>query len=174
MIKKTITFPDIDGKLVTQDYHFNLNKGEITEWMLMFPGGDLMAHLQSIGKTEDPREILPLFKEIISRSVGYRTPKNRFMKDPEFTAEFMASDAFSELFIGFLQNAEEFVEFCKGIVPQDMDLKIENVELPPTYTVADYVNMDEAEFDRVAGTDAKKWSKDQMLAAFQRRNTRAA
>jgi len=176
MIKKTIAYQDIDGKEVTEDFYFNLNKGELAEWMMTFPGEDFKSHLERIRDSEDPKQILPLFKEIIARSVGQRTESNRFMKDPQFTAEFMSSDAFSEMFIGFLQNAEEFVEFCQGLVPAAMARSIQNVELPEPkqYTVEELVAMDEDEFYRVAGDDSKKWSKDQMLAAFQRRNRQAA
>jgi hypothetical protein len=130
VLKKTITFNDLDGNPVTEDFYFNLNKAEIAEMELSYDGG-LSDYLQKIIATNDGGAIISAFKDIVTKSVGRRSEDGRrFMKSPDITNEFLQTEAYSEMFMSLVTDATAASEFIKGIVPQEMSQKIENVELP--------------------------------------------
>jgi hypothetical protein len=175
MIKKTVTFENLDGEMVTEDWWFNISRGDLVELSV---GNELADRIRAISQankagTVDARSIIPAFKGILAMSVGKRV-NNRFMRSAEITAEFMGTEAYSEVVFSLISNAGEAAKFVNNLVPADFMKQLEDVEAPKTYSVEDLVSMDEAEFDMVCGTDPKAWTKDQMLAAFQRRNRQAA
>lgn len=104
MIKKTITsVVDLEtGEKATRDYYFNLTKGEALEL-------ELMEQLQEVGSSKDPRAIVPVFKKIINYAYGIKGVDGTWDKDPVRTRGFMASDAYSELFLGLLDEGEQGV-----------------------------------------------------------------
>lgn len=112
MIKKSVTsIVNLEtGEKDTRDYYFNLNKGEALEL-------ELMEQLQEVGKSTDPKAIVPVFRRIIHYAYGVRLPSGEFTKDPEKTAGFLASDAYSELFLGLLADGEAGVnEFINQVL----------------------------------------------------------
>lgn len=133
MLKKTITFKDLDGNEVTEDFYFNLNKAEIAEMELSYEGG-LSDYLQVIIKKTDGGAIITAFKDIVTRSVGRRSEDGRrFIKSPDITNEFLQTEAYSEMFMELVTSAEAAAKFIEGIVPEDMrDAvgKIDDVPLP--------------------------------------------
>lgn len=133
MLKKTITFKDLDGNDVTEDFYFNLNKAEIAEIELSYDGG-LSAQLERIIAKKDGVEIVSTFKDIILRSVGRRSDDGRrFIKSSDITNEFVQTDAYSEMFMELVTNADLAAEFVRSIMPQNLGEKsdkVEQVELP--------------------------------------------
>lgn len=120
MLKKTITFKDLDDNDVTEDFYFNLTKAELAELELSRKGG-LTAHLQQIIKDGDGGVIMATFKELISKSVGRRSEDGRrFIKNQEITDEFLQSNAYSEMFLGLVTSADDGAAFIRAIVPKDM------------------------------------------------------
>lgn len=120
MLKKTITFKDLDGKDVTEDFYFNLSKAEIAELQFSKEGG-LLEFLQTIVAKKDAGEVISTFKEIISQTVGKRSEDGRrFIKSKEITDEFLQSEAYSVLFMELLTDAEKATEFIKGMLPADL------------------------------------------------------
>ena len=118
MLKLPLTYTGTDGKQKTRDFYFNLTKGEIAEIQLTLPGG-LEGFAEHIGDDPDvePEEVVRIFKELIVKSYGKRTAEGKFIKDPRFTQEFAASDAYSELFLKFINNENNFTEnFLTGIM----------------------------------------------------------
>lgn len=116
MIKKTITsIVNFEtGEKSTEEYRFNLTKGEALEL-------DLMEQLESVGKSKDPKAIVPVFKKIIFYAYGVMLPSGKFTKDEEKTAGFLASDAYSELFLGLLKEGEDGVnDFIKATLSFDV------------------------------------------------------
>lgn len=120
MLKKTIKFHDLDGKPLEEDFYFNFTKGELVE--LQFHGRDgLEAHLRRILATSDQGQIIKMFREIISKSVGRRGEDNRrFEKSEQISDEFMQTEAYSELLVELLGNANACAEFIKGVVPAEI------------------------------------------------------
>lgn len=120
MLKKTITFKDLDGNDVTEDFYFNLTKAEVAEAELSFKGG-LSIYLNEIIAAEDGGAIIKAFKEIIKLAVGRRSEDGRrFEKSEEITNDFLQTDAYSQMFMELVTNATLAAEFVQGIVPADM------------------------------------------------------
>ena len=121
MLKKTITFEDLDGNLVTDDFYFHLSKAEIAEMELTKTGG-LETYIRGIVAAEDRAEIVKFFKQIISMSVGARGADGRqFIKNDEVRDAFEQTDAYSVLFMELATDADAGAAFINGIVPRGMN-----------------------------------------------------
>lgn len=124
MLKKTITYKDLDDNDVTEDFYFNLSKAEIAEMELSQAGG-LSTHLKAILERGDNGQIVATFKMILSTTVGKRSEDGRrFIKSPEITNEFLQTDAYSTVFMELVTNANAAAEFIKGVIPSDMSDEI--------------------------------------------------
>lgn len=125
MLKKTITYSDLDGNDVTEDFYFNLSKAEIAETELSYDGG-LTAHLKRIVEAKNGEQIIGTFKNIIMMSVGRRSEDGkRFIKSDEITQEFMQTNAYSELFMELVTNADASAGFIRAIVPSSLSEKMD-------------------------------------------------
>ena len=111
MLKKTITYKDLDGNQAEEDAYFNLTKAEAIEL-------NIRNDLEVIGRGRNNNEIMDTFKRILSMSYGIRTGDGRFRK--EGFAEFAASEAYSELFMEIWTKPEYAIEFIKSILPPEM------------------------------------------------------
>lgn len=122
MLKKTIKYKDLDGNDVEDDFYFNLNKAEIAELELSRKGG-LEAYFKELVDAEDAGQIISIFKEVIGLSIGRRSADGKqFIKNQEIRDKFFQSDAYSSLFMEFLENPTEEMgaAFMRGIVPADI------------------------------------------------------
>lgn len=121
MIKKTITYRDYDNNRVTEDFWFDINETEVLERELSHNlEGGYASVLKRVGESQDGKQVLPLFKELIFDSYGVRQA-NRFYKTPEAVADFVASGAYNALFLEFMTNAGAFAEFVRGILPDNLE-----------------------------------------------------
>lgn len=124
MLKKTITYPDLDGNPVTEVFYFNLSKAEIAEMELRHQGG-LGAYLQRIVESQDGAAIIDTFKDIIRKAIGRRSEDGRrFVKSEEIADDFMQTEAYSQLFMELVTNADAAANFINAIVPADMEQAI--------------------------------------------------
>ena len=116
MFKLPITFTGSDGKEKTRDFYFNLTKGEIAELNFSIPGG-LDGFIDRLNDEPEVEDVISVFKKLILKSYGKRTVDNKFIKSKEYSEEFAASEAYSELFLKFLDNDDDFVnKFIEGIL----------------------------------------------------------
>lgn len=127
MLKKTVTYTDGAGNLVTEDLYFNLTKAEITEMEFSVRGG-LTAMMEIISHTKDEATIIAITKDIILRSFGekYTNEKGitRFLKSQEIRDAFVSTEAYSTIFMSFIQDVEAFNDFIVGVMPLDMQEEI--------------------------------------------------
>lgn len=124
MIKKTITYTDFNGNERTEDAYFNLTKAEITKMELSIKGG-LAEMIKRIVDAQDTPAIIEVFEDLIKRSYGVKTPDGRgFLKRPEDLEAFMATEAYSQLFMELATDAEAAAAFVNGVVPADMAKQI--------------------------------------------------
>lgn len=128
MFKKEIKYTDYNGIERTEDFYFNLNKAEITE-MQMSSNGGLEAMLQRVVKERSGKEIMAIFKEIITRSYGIKTDDGkRFIKNQEVCDAFLQSEAYNELFMELVTDADAAAEFIRKIIPTDLAAEVEKAE----------------------------------------------
>ena len=120
MLKKTITYTDYNGVERTEDKYFNLSKAEIME-MEMSTAGGFADMVQGIVKAQDAPAIMKIFKDIILKSYGEKSPDGkRFIKSKELSDEFSQTEAYSDLFMELCTNAEASAAFINGIIPADV------------------------------------------------------
>lgn len=115
MFKETITYLDFNGMERTEDFYFHLTMAEMIKYEASEQGG-LEAVLELMVKTEDAKKILELFERFIRMAYGVRSADGRhFTKSSEATEQFIASEAYSTLFMRFLQDGNYAANFVKGI-----------------------------------------------------------
>ena len=118
MLKKTITYTDYDGNERTEDFYFNLTKAECMEMELGTAGG-MQKMIEKIIAEKDNKKIVEIFKEIILRSYGEKSPDGkRFRKSKEISDDFAATEAYSELFIELASDADAAAKFINGVIPE--------------------------------------------------------
>lgn len=130
MLKKTIKYTDFNGTEREEDFYFNLSKAEIME-MEMSTAGGFAEMLQNIVKAQDGPTIMKIFKDIILKAYGVKSPDGkRFIKSEELSTEFSQTEAYSVLFMELATDADAAGAFINGIIPVDIDTsKIENPAL---------------------------------------------
>ena len=120
MFKKTIKYTDFDGNERKEDFYFNLTKAELLEMQLSIEGG-LQGHLERIIKTQSQPELVKMFKDIIMRAYGEKSPDGkRFMKSDEIRQNFECTEAYSELFMELATNSDAAAEFINALLPTDL------------------------------------------------------
>lgn len=119
MFKKTIKYTDYDGNERSEDFYFNLTKAEMVKMELRANG--MQEMIKRITEAEDSYRVAELVEDIICRSYGEKSVDGkRFVKNQEIMDAFKATDAYSELFMELLQNADAAAEFVNGIMPADL------------------------------------------------------
>lgn len=127
MLKKTISYTDFNGNPRKEDFYFNLNKAELVELQASQRGG-LETYLERIVQEDDVREIIEMFKEIISKAYGKKSDDGRrFMKSEEILKEFTETPAYSELFMELASDSELGAQFMNGIIPDDLGQDIDSL-----------------------------------------------
>ena len=121
MLKKTITYVDYNGNERVEDFYFNLTKAEATEMELSVEGG-LTKKLEDIVNSQNNREIIALFKEIILKAYGEKSQDGkRFIKSEELSEAFSQTEAFSELFMELALDGKASADFVNGILPANIN-----------------------------------------------------
>lgn len=136
MIKKTMTTVDFGGTERTEDYYFNLTKAEIMEMELNTEGG-FNAMIKRIVEAKSQLELAQLFKQIICKSYGVLSPDGRkFIKNQAVLDDFMATQAFSDLYIELLgDGGKKAADFFEGVMPADMQDKPDTAPAQPGLAV---------------------------------------
>lgn len=123
MLKKDITYKDLDDNDITETFWFHLSKAEMAEMALAKEGkaGGFDTYIRKLIASQDGEVIIATFKEILLMTVGERSDDNkRFIKSDEITRNFVQSDAYSVLLMELLTDADKMSEFINGVVPSDM------------------------------------------------------
>lgn len=120
MLKETIEYDDYNGTSRKEDFYFNLTKAEIMEMEMSTTGG-LGEMIQRIVAAQDMPAIIKIFKDLILRSYGVKSPDGkRFIKNDVLRDEFAQTEAYSILFMKLATDSDAAAKFVNGIVPQDM------------------------------------------------------
>jgi hypothetical protein len=148
LLKKTITYEDFNGDSVTEDFFFHLSKAELVELELSHKGG-LSEALQRIIATDDGKEIVAEFKNIILTAYGQRSPDGkRFIKNQTLREEFESTEAYSTLFMELVTDTDAAIKFINGVIPAGMAEEAAELtrnsdagkpDIPPVQTVPEPV-----------------------------------
>lgn len=128
MYKKTITYTDYNGVERTEEFLFNLSKAELAEMELSKVGG-YKAYIEQIIKSDDREEILDTFKTLILNSYGEKDESGkRFIKSDELSTAFSQTEAYSNLFMELITDADAAAAFVNGIVPPEIRQESEKAQ----------------------------------------------
>lgn len=120
MLKKTMTYTDYNGDERTEDFYFNLSKAELMEMELGVSGG-FSEMVQRITVTRNVPELVKVFKELVLKAYGVKSPDGkRFIKNDEIRDEFAQTEAYSDLFMELVSDANAASEFVNGVIPTDL------------------------------------------------------
>ena len=116
MFKKTVSYVDYNDEEQTKTLYFNLTKSELIE-METEENGGFSEMLKRIVAEKDGNKIMKVFKKLILKSYGVKTPDGQgFDKSEEVLKSFEYSAAYDALFIELCTNAEAASEFIAQIM----------------------------------------------------------
>lgn len=119
MLKKTVTYVDFDGNERTEDFFFNLTEQEIAEMELSTEGG-LGNFINKAVAAKSQVELIELFKKLILAAYGVKSADGRrFVKNDAVREGFMSTQAFSDIYMELVQDADKASAFFNGIVPKE-------------------------------------------------------
>lgn len=117
MLKKVIKYTDYNGIDREETFYFNLSKADLVEMELSVDGG-FAEFVKKVVETKDQKELMKLFKNFILKAYGEKSDDGkRFMKSPEISEKFAATEAYSELFMELLTDSEAAAKFVNGLAP---------------------------------------------------------
>ncbi len=125
MIKKTITYINLDGVEETSDLYFNLTKTELLDHL------DLADQIREIDamikgdapllRTDEMRLILSLLKKFIKLAYGVRSDDGkRFLKSDELWEHFRQTPEYDAFLFSMFEDPASLVGFLNGIMPADL------------------------------------------------------
>lgn len=139
MIKQTITYDTFDGETLTEDFYFNLSKGEVIRMEMQLEGG-LKATLERLIQTRDGKEIMAIIENLILTSYGVKSlDGRRFEKSDEELFKFKNSDAYSELLYKLLTDADKASTFVNGLLPAKLIKEAEDANKEKSEGVASVI-----------------------------------
>ena len=110
MIKKVIPYTDFDGNPRVEEFWFNLTKAEMMDLGLSKDGG-----------YDKYMEAIEVFKKILLLAYGKKSLDGRkFEKNPEITADFVATQAYSDLYVELASDPDKAAEFMNGVMGADV------------------------------------------------------
>lgn len=119
MIKIDVTYNDLEGREVTDEFWFHLSKADLLEEAA---GGTLQADLERVGAGKASRpEVLKIFKDFLARSVGEKSEDGkRFLRTTDARSRFLESDAYASFLMQLMTHPKMASEFIAGVMPKDM------------------------------------------------------
>lgn len=117
MFSDKITYVDFDGNTVTEEVFFNISKMEMLQ-LDADHSGKYGEYLQKIADTEDMKQLLDAFKNIVKMSYGVKSEDGkRFVKSEEEFKKFEESPVYDEFMMKLMSNEDYALKFILGAMP---------------------------------------------------------
>lgn len=124
-------YTDYDGNERVEDFYFNLTKAEITDMELTTEGG-MSAMLQRIIAAKDTAKLIAVFKDLILKSYGQKSPDGRrFIKSEELTKEFTETPAYSQIYLRLATDDKAATAFVNNVIPKDLQNEVKQTNVIP-------------------------------------------
>lgn len=121
MIKKPITYTDLNGVERTEDFYFDMSKPEIVKMQASAKGG-YDVQLRSIAANLNGALIMEFFEDFISKSYGEKSDDGRrFIKSEELSTAFMQTPAYEVLFDELVTDSKKAAEFVNAVMRVNTD-----------------------------------------------------
>lgn len=116
MIKKTITYNDLNGNPRVEEFYFDMSKPEIVRMQASVKGG-YDVQLKNIAANLNGALIMEFFEDFISKSYGEKSDDGRrFIKSKELSEAFMQTPAYEVLFEELVTDAQAAADFVNGVL----------------------------------------------------------
>jgi hypothetical protein len=136
MLKKTVTYTNLDGQAISKDLYFNISTNDIAQKEAL-SDSKWSAKLQEIAKSDKLSEIYPMVMEFIEEGYGIRTEDGDFEKDPQHTEKFRRSMAFQalmeDLLLDTTNNGTKLADFLAGMMPAELMNKAREMQAVPGF-----------------------------------------
>lgn len=120
MLKKTITYLDYNDEERTDEFFFHFSRAELIMMDASRAGG-MQNYYDRIVREKDQVAIMECFKDLIHRSIGYKSDDGkRFIKTEEFATAFEQTEAYSELIMELLGDSKAAADFFTNILPASL------------------------------------------------------
>lgn len=127
MIKKTVTYKDLNGKERTETFYFHYFESEIMDMEMSSEGG-LAERIQRIIDAKDQASLLKVIKKFVIDAYGIKSDDGRrFIKSQEVKDAFVECPAYSKIYMELLTNDELAAEFVNKVVPEDMAAQLAEI-----------------------------------------------
>lgn len=150
MIKKTVTFENVDGVEETQELMFHLSKSDfihmfregldkkLEEWMKIPDPKTMSEDEYKVAIAKYEKTLMDALDYLVRESYGERVTDAdgshpRFVKDKEKTEAFLRSDAYGEFFVSLFQDPDAFAKFIMTLIPKGLQAE-NNEEVLKTLT----------------------------------------
>ena len=120
MLKKTVTYKDLNGKERTETFYFHYFESEIMD-MEMSEEGGLAERIQRIIDAKDQPSLLKVIKKFVIDAYGVKSDDGRrFDKSQEVKDAFLQCPAYSKIYMELLTDDLLAADFVNQVVPEDM------------------------------------------------------
>lgn len=118
MLKERLKYKDYNDQDREVEVYFNLNEAEVVDIVAAAPEG-LEKEIDDALKSNNAQIVLEFIKRFVHLSYGVKSlDGQRFDKNPEILASFIASPFYADFLLGLIQNdGKKGVEFIRGILP---------------------------------------------------------
>lgn len=124
MLKKTITYEDYRGTVRTEDFYFNLSKGELNDLQMSMDGG-FNVYLEKMMNAVNNREIYNTFVKIVLAAYGELSDDGRYhIKEDDngnkLWKKFKQSPAYDVLMDEICKDESTIADFINNIMPKEI------------------------------------------------------
>lgn len=121
MIKKTVTYEDLNGVTRTETFYFHFYEHEILDMEMSVDGG-FAERLQKIIDAKDQHSLIRVIKKFVLDAYGVKSDDGkRFIKNDKVRDEFIQCPAYSKIFMELVLDDKVAAEFVKGVVPAELN-----------------------------------------------------
>lgn len=166
MIKKTIKYVDFNDEEVEEDFYFHLSKAELVELEMSHEGG-LSEALQRIIKSNDQKQIMAEFKNLILTAYGRRSENGKgFTKNQQLRDEFAGTEAYSALFMELITDTDAAVVFINGLLPADLQAEAQRIAAEEA-SLREKNDQNDQEVKVITKADLEEMSQEELEQAGQ-------
>ena len=117
MLKKDITYENLDEEMVTKTFYFRITKSDLIKMDAVFKGG-FSGMIEEMIAAEDVEQLIKVIDKFIALAVGERRG-DQFVKNEEITGAFMNTNAYDEFFVELATDENAIANFIKGVMPKE-------------------------------------------------------
>jgi hypothetical protein len=125
MIKKTVTYNDLNGNERTETFYFHFYESEILEMEMSVDGG-FAERIQRIIDAKDQPSLIRVIKKFVLDAYGVKSDDGKqFIKNDAVRAAFVQCPAYSKIFMELVLDDTAAADFVKGVVPAELTSRVE-------------------------------------------------